>query len=318
MTEYYYSCDTNFKCSPQSLVLPPGRYLIECYGAQGGVGLRDGKRTLHGGKGAYTSGILTVKTRLQLFLYIGGQGEDARLDDSKPTIHSGWNGGGNGEYDKDVGDPSGFDHSAAGGGATDIRLIGGDFDNDASLKSRIMVAAGGSGSAYLTYGSPGGDIQSYFMENYSSYDHYVSFTNQTHGHALGIGENGRDLETVPYSGAGGGYFGGTTNNFTTAHNHGYRAVSSGGSSYVSGYKDCIAMSENGEPLKDSIHMSGIFFQKPKILNGFQTFPGIGGKETETGHEGNGAIRITQLSICTFERKYHIHSSLFVYVLINFS
>ena len=59
-----------------------------------------------------------------------------------------FNGGGYGGY----GSPYGY----SGGGASDIRLIDGDWDNLESLKSRVMVAGGGGGVANATYNTAGG------------------------------------------------------------------------------------------------------------------------------------------------------------------
>ena len=76
-------------------------------------------------RGAYTNGIINLTKGTILYVYVGGS--------------NGYNGGGGQSSDR------------PGGGATDIRLIEGvDFN---SLKSRIMVAAGGGGHEH---GAPGG------------------------------------------------------------------------------------------------------------------------------------------------------------------
>ena len=71
----------------------------------------------------------------KLYVYVGGHGADAVVGkDAK----GGYNGGGLGTWDHSDDEAAG-----AGGGATDVRLISGEWNNFESLKSRIMVAAGG-------------------------------------------------------------------------------------------------------------------------------------------------------------------------------
>ena len=91
-----------------------GDYRIECGGASG---------YYNSGKGVYTSGILNLQKNEQLHVYTGEGNK----------VHGiAFNGGGSGYY-------------GSGGGATDIRLQDGTWDDFDSLKSRIMIAAGGGG-----------------------------------------------------------------------------------------------------------------------------------------------------------------------------
>jgi hypothetical protein len=99
-----------------------GYYKMECWGAQGGYS----GSSATGGKGAYTSGNIYLTKGQKVYVYVGQTGSG--------TTSATYNGGGH----------SGSLYSTyAGGGATDIRLESGDWDNFDSLKSRIMVAAGG-------------------------------------------------------------------------------------------------------------------------------------------------------------------------------
>lgn len=103
-------------------------YKIECWGAQGG--------NTNGGNGAYTRGNIALNKNEIIYIYVGQKPEG--------TI-GGWNGGGNGS-------------SYGGGGATDIRLVNGNWSAIESLASRIMVAAGGAGGN-TENGGAGGAIE---------------------------------------------------------------------------------------------------------------------------------------------------------------
>ena len=317
MKKYPYICEKTFECEPIHVKLRPGSYLIECYGAQGGMGLTDGsfEKSHPGGKGAYTSGILTTRTILNVYLYIGGMGENAEYK-KRDIIHGGWNGGGDGmvEYLDD-------DDSGAGGGSTDIRLIPGLWNDNESLKSRIMVAAGGSGSAYRSFGAPGGDLHGYIINAIDSEEFVISNTNQENGYLFGVGQNGENNGdtklSTPLSGGGGGYYGGYIKRGSNT-NSGYNAVSSSGSSFVSGYENCKAITKDGVTSNSNIHYSGISFKNAIIVNGFSQFPSFDQKGYEAGHEGNGAIRITLLTLDTCQCNQNIKFSLTYLSIVFFS
>ena len=126
----------------QEFVVPKtGRYKIELWGAQGG-----NAGDYKGGTGAYTSGIIDLTKDEIMYLYVGSQGGS---DCVSTNCSGGYNGGGNAiKYSNDSNN-----HVAGGGGATDIRLLNGDWNNSESLASRIMVAAGGGGAYYHTSGA---------------------------------------------------------------------------------------------------------------------------------------------------------------------
>ena len=183
----------------EKFVLTPGVYKIECWGAQGGSGLVNGRITTEGGRGAHVSGVLSVKKNLPIFLYVGGKGGNG--SPSRNTYaQGGYNGGGNGGADTRDDEGAG-----AGGGASDIRLVDDDINESESLFSRIMIAAGGSGSVYNAYGAPGGDVTGYISNSNGISNFLPSTTTQTSGAQLGIGENGKNSECTGSSGGGGGY-----------------------------------------------------------------------------------------------------------------
>ncbi len=231
-----------------------GYYKIQCWGAKGGCSLADGNREKSGGKGGYTSGIIYLNKGEKIYVYVGKKGEDAtRGKDSK----GGYNGGGLGTWDNRDDEAAG-----AGGGATDIRLVSGDWNNFESLKSRIMVAAGGAGASWKTEGGAGGGL--------------IGLTNraialpgtQTGGYKFGIGQDGYGTgNSDGVAGAGGGYYGGTTNDYADNEEAG-----AGGSSYISGYDGCDAISEESTEnhivhTGQSIHYSNKKFINAEILDG---------------------------------------------------
>ena len=307
---YFYSCASISECTWKHVVLNKGVYKIECWGAQGGRGLNNTEIKYPGGKGAYTSGIIYLSERTPLYLYIGQKGSDG-MHNTTYRAPGGWNGGGNGGADIQDNDGPG-----GGGGATDVRLTPGDWNNTESLRSRIMVAAGGSGGAYRTYGGPGGDLNGYVTRQYDLEIYQKSSTSQTSGNAFGIGANGNDFDFTPDSGGGGGYYGGNIGNSAESKDAGYNSVSSSGSSYISGYQGCDSLSIDGEHTGSPIHYSGLVFNKPEMKNGFTEFPSPKRGVNEVGHEGNGAVVITKLSLCTKDYSKKMNSKTVALSLIS--
>ena len=68
---------------PERVVLPPGMYSFELYGANGGFA--------NGGKGGYVSATFVATNTTELFLYVGGRGEDGKKNGV--FGRGGWNGG---------------------------------------------------------------------------------------------------------------------------------------------------------------------------------------------------------------------------------
>ena len=289
----------------EKIILTPGVYRIDCWGAQGGSGLFDGKITTEGGKGAHVSGVLSLKSYLPIFLYVGGKGANG-----SPTQNTfaqgGYNGGGNGGADTNDNDSGG-----AGGGATDLRLVDDEINASESIYSRIMIAAGGSGSVYSENGAPDGDITGYISNSSRGASFIPSSTNQTYGAQLGIGQNGQNSACSGSSGGGGGYWGGYS--MPAACSSLYQTIASSGSSFVSGHPECISITKNGEKSAYSIHYSGIKFSHTIIENGQTTFKSPSNVD-EKGHPGDGAIVITSISFY-ITCKANNYRDLFIYLLI---
>lgn len=276
----------------QTVSLYPGEYKFEAWGAGGGGTWEEGhvypglKST--DGKGAYSAGILTINEKTDFYIYVGGRGADAVINKDSA---GGWNGGGTGTWDGNSSEGNSGECAGGGGGATDFRLVNGNWDNFDSLKSRIMVAGGGSGRTagmyYSTNGiaSCGGGLVS------CTSTEGVAAATQTSGYKFGVGQSQTCRQancTVGGGGAGGGYYGGLTKvaDYVQA---------SGGSGFISGYEGCDAITEDSTENKIThtgkpTHYSGLYFTEAVMKSGNETMPAPGGN-TEIGHDGNGYARI---------------------------
>ncbi len=195
--------------SAQEIILKPGKYKFECWGARGGARGTPYESGFYYGYGGYCSGEITLKKETTLYLYVGLDGrKDYRF-----------NGGGSGS-------------SASGGGATDIRLVGGEWDNEQGLLSRIIVAGGGGGTADTYRGGNGGGLKGMPGRGYNG-EPYHGGTQFEGGRGTtddgkcdgSFGKGGKNNNPSIYSGGGGGWFGGAC---TDSSGKG----SGGGSGYV--------------------------------------------------------------------------------------
>ncbi len=282
---YSYSSTFSYTGSSQTFTAPySGWYQIEAWGAQGGA-LDIYSSSNNGGKGAYTNGSIYLQKDSQLTIYVGGAGTTITSPGSlvglsntsgSAVINGGYNGGGNGIDESDGTTLSGNETGTSGGGATDIRL------SDSALTDRLMVAAGGSGAYNLNgtaySGQPGGTLISSNADN-------TYFATQTSGNAFGQGINGAYFTHAGdwgSSGVGGGYYGGTNYSYPPSASGAYN-VSSGGSSFISGYAgvNAITSSSSLTPTNQTLHYSHKYF--------------IDGKMQAGVREGNGQAKITYLS-----------------------
>lgn len=246
-----------YRGQSETITLEGGTYQIQCWGAAGG-----GE---NGGKGSYVKGIFDIADETIIHVYVGGQGtEYSEINEE----NGGFNGGGN-SY-------QGF----GGGGASDVRLYKGEWDDTTSLLTRIIVAAGGGGSSKANAvsetgaGGNGGDFTNGFngisltatstryglgadvgniQVGYNDYekDSVVISIPDTEKGSLGKGG------TVDYIGAGAGgagYFGGSA-----AHDE--YAGGGGGISYIYDVYDGKNTTYKGGhnyPFKNSIINSELY------------------------------------------------------------
>lgn len=209
-----------------------GWYKIELWGASGG------NSTASGGKGAYTSGTVYLDANDHLYFYVG---------QSAPTNRTAaFNGGG-------LGSTSNTNYQA-GGGATDVRLVTGAWNDTSSLYSRIMVAAGGGGAGGSAEGGMGGTLVGGSGKKSNSNASSPSLAlggTQTSGGSRGSGtysgsngSRGSGGSGGTYlSGGGGGYYGGGASGYTSS----VSASGAGGSSFIMGYAGVRTTNSSGNP-----------------------------------------------------------------------
>ena len=261
----------------QSIMLPPGSYKLECWGAQGGYR----SNATYGGKGGYSVGELTLNEETTLYVQVGGSGNTGKTS-------GGYNGGGKrNTYN-------------GGGGGTDIR-IGQD-----SLYARVIVAGGGGSDGANNkkgmYGggeSGGSSTEKYGTGGFGGTQTGVSdsswqTTSQSTGTGagpdayagFGFGGNGV-LFAGGYGGAGGGGWYGGSGAYPDSSGDDDRG-GGGGSGYI--YTSSTASNyPSGCILNSSYYLTNA-----QTIAGNASFPSLNG-ETETGHEGNGYARITVLA-----------------------
>ena len=315
--------------SAQSFSVPcNGNYKIELWGAQGGT---TKKWTVAGGKGGYTAGNISLTTKDDLYFYVGGQGNASPIT-TVGEVPGGYNGGGN-TNGQAYGDGSTYGRSfGTGGGATDVRLVGGNWDNFDSLKSRIMVAGAGGGafvhapSASTQYTDVGGAAGGLNGSNgsASAYDGaycYGESGNQTtggkptsnctyasnyvsEGYISGFGKSATSVPGAS-TGGGSGYYGGGRS--------GHVASGGGGSSFISGYSGCNAITESSTEnnivhTNQPNHYSGKVFTSGVMIDGkgcnwsSGSAANCGTNQPQpsgsnaVGHSGNGYARIKLLSL----------------------
>lgn len=275
-----------------------GSYRVELWGAQGGGD--------YGGKGAYTKGNILLNKYDDMYIFVGGRGTGGL---TTQNYDGGYNGGGNitSVYDSSLAQIFEW-YSYTGGGATDIRINDGTWNNYNLLSSRIMVASGGGGMSEQTgypiaAGGYGGTIiggsgeTSYYSTNsYGLGGTQVSggqnkFNDQNFG---GFGIGGDISNAIVIGTGGGGYYGGGSA-YEKINQYGLSS-GGGGSSFISGYDGCDAISE--ESTEDniihtgqSIHYSGYKFSNAVMYAGNEEMPTHDGNGTMVGNSGNGFARI---------------------------
>lgn len=261
----------------KSITLPKGTYKLECWGAQGGNGTASPSNNsqLFGGKGGYSYGVFSPTSDTVLYLYSGGQGSTA-TDSTSSGPNGGYNGGGAGS--KNGSNNSNTQTSGGGGGATHIATTSGLLNTLSSSTASILLIAGGGGGAGGWYGSfstqssnggYGGGNSGGSAANGGGYS--VSGGTQSSGYSFGQGASASTY--VDQGGGGGGYYGGYCSTGTSDSNI---CGGGGGSGYINTSKLTSA----------------------STIAGNTSFTSPTG-EVETGHSGNGYIRITVQSIANW-------------------
>lgn len=262
-----------------------------------------------GGHGAYTSGYIILKNLSKFYFYLGGKGS--------PNGPETFNGGGKGTK---ATSPNGREFlSGSGGGSTDMRITDGNWKSLESLKSRIMVAASGSGGQFHYYdfaGVPGGTLKGFegFRQGNNLEYELIKSTAPTqtspgkgaistqysnaYGTDGGFGYGGYQIQGYWGAGAGSGYYGGGGGSYV----EGVTVTGSSGSSFISGHYGCNAIAEdysleNMHHTNQPIHYSGLFFKRTLMKSGDESFrSAFDISETVIGHVGPGVARISTVPL----------------------
>lgn len=254
--------DYAYTGAAQRVVLPPGRYRLECWGAQGGYR----SNAAYGGKGGYSVGELTLSEETTLYVQVGGSGNTGKTA-------GGYNGGGKrSTYN-------------GGGGGTDIR-VGKD-----DLYARVIAAGGGgSDGASSKAGMYGGGESG--GTNTANYGTGGGGGTQTAGGAGGSGNSGTFgaggeglSRSSGYGGAGGGGWYGGGGAYPDSSGDDDRGGGGG-----SGFVWTGANAPTGYLLGSEYHLANA-----STTAGSVSFTGPTGT-AETGHSGDGYARITVLEV----------------------
>lgn len=239
--QYKYKGNSYHESNAYHIELTRGYYSFELWGCSSTVNNPPSN-------GAYVKGYIFLTSTKEFYLHVCHKGEHGMLNYS-------YGGGGPGQF--------------GGGGATDIRLLPGEYDNFTSLKSWIIVAAGAGATDSNDLGGPGGTIEGFNSHgNYGKGGTQISGGQGDSSGKFGKGGgNPNRIDASGNAGGGSGYFGGGTS--TIANDYG----GGGGSSFISGYPGCIAIAEDSteNSIKfrtsefTSIHYSGLKFEEPLML-----------------------------------------------------
>lgn len=311
-----------------------GDYKMECWGASGGMLSAYSSHT-RSGYGGYTVGTLRLpisgSTTTTLYIYVGGEGGKTHRNNAGTITFNvgGWNGGGYSGANKDSYE---VDYCVGGGGATDIRITQASsttsiWNNFNSLKSRVMVAAGGGGALYFAQtstgmkwnGSNGGDGggltggSGIGKDSWSGASYALTGGTQTSpginpqpqsgahdpngrfGYATQSGNGGGVTPEWYSGGGGGGWYGGAK---------GGGPPGSGGSSYISGFDGCKAINQSSTSETNKSHLTTSVYNNDEkwkyteadMKSGAtSTMPTPDGG-TGTGWSGNGYAKITFIPI----------------------
>ena len=189
-----------------------GKYKLEVWGAQGGVGYSNSSYE-YSGKGGYSYGEITLESSATVYVVVG----------QRPSTYTGgYNGGGNG---------NGYGQSCTtggGGGATHIATRTGLLSSLQSYNDDILIVAGGGGagtSSIDARGGAGGGNNGETPPNSNGTYNTTGGTQSTGGSGYGSGSFGQGGLGYGCDGGGGGagYYGG---------GGGYGDGGAGGSGYL--------------------------------------------------------------------------------------
>lgn len=245
------------ECSILSVLsLPPGKYKIEIWGAQGS---NAGYTTDYpngipntGGKGGYTYGVYTQHKAPtyggnKLVVCCGGYARTYTGSTSYPSYEVSSTGINRFSYNGGTSFTSHEDARNGGGGCTHVIMMPSEASETAYLKELsylslfqdqvLLVAGGGAGYRQYNYNldsvpTPSGGGGGYELPGASSQNKTATSTS---GYAFGKAQPYPDSISITSSGAGGGYYGGYVGTATSAGSSSGSLLSptgGGGSAYI--------------------------------------------------------------------------------------
>jgi hypothetical protein len=270
---YQYPCESSVQCFPIEIVLIPGIWKIECWGASGGDSFSQSINFVYlGGRGGYSTAYINVTKDTKAFLNIGGRGLSNQTS-STNIVEGGFNGGGKGYV--------GLYTGASGGGSTDVRII------NNSIENRIIVAGAGGGGASLNndntlggYGGHGGGLNGLDSGIHST-GFFVTYTPGRGGQQ----DKGGDGSFAGYEYSENGTLWKGGNAETSSRS----AAGGGGGGYYGGSGGASTGGGGGSGFTDSSLIDG------ETLDGGNVFPSPFGT-SEQGHVGNGVVKLTLFPI----------------------
>ena len=251
-----------------------GEYKLQCWGAAG--------NPYNGG--GYSYGDISLKSNTLLYVCVGAKGNPFN---GVTGGKGGYNGGGDGGNGF-TSNSSNYSGGAGGGGATHVAFSSGLLKElEAVYEKKLILVAGGSGGSSFDYGGGvGGGLvggRPFAPEVYDNNNkimikpiRYGDSANQSGGYKFGEGQQGKTKSRYGIRGAegscggGGGLYGGFS---PEEEGNGSNWAGGGGCGYVN-----------------------TILTNAKTIAGDTKLPSPnGGTEETTGHSGDGACIITQVS-----------------------
>lgn len=259
-----------------NITLPKGKYKLECWGAQGGYR----SSSSYGGSGGKSVGIITLNKESSIYIFAGGAGNTG-------GTNGGFNGGGKrntyngggGASDVRIGSNSPYARVivAGGGGSDGATSRGGGAGGGTSGQDTTATNYGTGGYAGTQTGNNGGSgwvVSSQSSNTSSQSDCYAGFSFGGNGVAANSG----------YGGAGGGGWYGGTGTIPDGSGDDDKG-GGGGSGYI-----YTASTASNYP-SGCLLASSMYLDSASTKTGTESFYSPSGS-SETGHSGNGYVRIT--------------------------
>jgi hypothetical protein len=211
----------------QTMLLQPGNYRLEVWGADGADGTYYSAQTpnnlINGGKGGFSTGTVSITSPMMVYIVVGGKGSNVLAGNNL----GGYNGGGNSS--------SAPYQAGSGGGASHIASATGLLSTLSGNQAAVMiVAGGGGGGGNQSLGGDAGGLNGVQPPPATQFSNRTAGGGGTQttggtcfsgGSGAAFGQGGTTTQNLA-GGGGGGWYGGCTGDNSTA--------GGGGSGYIGG------------------------------------------------------------------------------------